>query len=104
MFELKIADVDASSGTVPVSWCADTETLKLLSDKDKREPQVVIIVAPDGPNYNISKEYRKVVPMQDLMTYVEFRSSGPSKIWGFITLRDKKDAKDRYLNRTTGAF
>lgn len=104
MFELKIASIDASSGTIPVSWCVDTETLKLLSDKGTKDPQVVIVVAPDGPTYHITKEYRKVVPLEDLMTYVEFRAAGPNKIWGFISKRSKKDARDRYLSREAGQY
>jgi hypothetical protein len=104
MFELKIASIDATSGTVPVSWCVDTETLKLLSEKSIKEPQVVIVVAPDGPNYHITKEYRKVVPLEDLMTYVEFRAAGPNKIWGFISKRSQKDARNHYLHREAGQY
>lgn len=104
MFELKIADLDASSGTVPVSWCVDHETLKLLSDRNVEDPQVVIVVSPTGSSYHSSKEYRKVVPLKDLITYIEFRSSGTNKVWGFISLRPLKDANNRYLTRDYGDF
>ena len=104
MFELKIASNDATSGTIPISWCVSHETIKLLGDDNVKEPQVVIVVAPDGDKYSPQKEYRKVVPLQDLMTYIEFRSSGANKIWGFISLRDKKDVRDRYLTRENGEY
>jgi hypothetical protein len=30
MFQLQISDVDATSGSIPVSWCLDAETLRML--------------------------------------------------------------------------
>jgi hypothetical protein len=102
MFEIKIADADVTSGTIPVSWCVDLETIKKLSDDKVVDPQVVIVVAPEGSAYSQEKEYRKVVPLKDLLAYVEFRVPGKNKIWAFIS--SKKDARDAYLGKSSGRY
>jgi hypothetical protein len=109
MFQLQISDVDATSGSIPVSWCLDAETLKLLADEKVRDPQIIICVAPvnteeDPLRYRSSKEVRKVVPLKDLMTYVEFRTSGPNRIWGLVSFKSKKEAKDYYLDKKDGSW
>jgi hypothetical protein len=62
------------------------------------------VVAPEGKQYGKHKEYRKVAPLSDLMTYVELRTAGPNKIWGFISLNEKKTARSCYLNREYSTF
>ena len=104
MFELQVADNDVTGGSIAVSWCTDPEFLKQLAERDIRDPQLVICVAPSGGNYSIRKEVRKVVPLSDLMTYVEFRVPGKNKIWAFVTTRDKKEARNKYLARSSGQF
>jgi hypothetical protein len=104
MFEIKIASVDASAGSVPVSWCLDLETIKFLADYNVKDPQIIIVVAPDGPGYHVKKESRTVANLKDLMAYVEFRTPGPTKIWAFISLLDRGEAKKKYLRREYGAY
>lgn len=102
MFEIKVADADVTSGTIPVSWCLDLETIKKLSDDKVVDPQVVIVVAPEGSTYSQEKEYRKVVPLKDLMAYIEFRVPGKNRIWAFIS--SKKDARDAYLGKSSSRY
>lgn len=103
MLQLQIADANISGGSVAVSWCLDHEVLKKLADEGLIDPQVVIVVAPTK-NYHISKESRKVVPLKDLMTYIECRASGKNKIYGLISLRKAKDAREHYLAKEDGAY
>jgi hypothetical protein len=103
MLQLQVASNDVSNGNLAVAWCVDAETLKTLADLNISDPQVVIITAPTE-HYHHSKEYRKIVPLKDLMTYVEFKSSGPNKIWAFISVRKPKETKNRYLRRENGVF
>lgn len=103
MFELKVANPELSGATCQVSWCVDAETLKHLSDMKITNPKVVIVVAPEGRHYHQSREYRKVVDMKDLMTYVELRCAGANKIWGFISFKGK-DAKDYWTSKKQGEF
>jgi hypothetical protein len=103
MFQLQIADADVTNGTIAVSWCLDEEILKELADKQVQDPHVVICVAPQD-NYHLAKEYRKVVPLKDLMTYIEFRVPGKNKIWGFVSYQKGKDARKKYLGKQDGEF
>lgn len=104
MLELQITDNDVSGGSAQVSWCVDAEVLKELSDYKVKDPQLVIVVAPDADHYDIRKEVRKVVPLKDLMTYMEFRTAGKNNIWGFITYKTKKEARNYYLAKDDGKF
>ena len=103
MFQLQVADTDVTNGTIAVSWCLDHEMLKDLAEEKLVDPQVVIVVAPVD-NYHLNKEYRKVVPLKDLMTYIEFRAAGQNKIWGFISMRDGRKARSHYLDKNDGEF
>lgn len=96
MFELQITDTDVTTGTIPVSWCLDKETLMEIEERVGPNPQVVIVVAPTE-KYHISKEHRQVVPLRDLMTYVNFRSSGHNRIWAFISSIDATSTRCQYL-------
>lgn len=103
--ELSIADLNVQSGTVAVTWCVTPELLKKLADQGVRDPQVVIVTASaDDKRYHITKEYRTVTPLKDLMSYVEFRSAGPCKVWGFVFFGNAKDAKNKYLTRSDGSY
>lgn len=104
MFDLKVMNAELDSSTCQVSWCVDQETLKFLSDNNIVDPQVVIVVSPEGRRYHSSKEYRKVVSMKDLVTWVELRCAGPNKIWGFISQQKPGQAKDEYLSRRSGDY
>lgn len=103
MLQLQIADANISGGSVAVSWCLDHEVLKALADQGLVDPQVIVVVAPTK-NYHISKESRKVVPLKDLMTYIECRASGKSKIYGLISMRKGKEAREHYLAKEDGAY
>jgi hypothetical protein len=102
MFQLQIADTDFTGGSIPVSWCIDVQTLKYLSDHKINDPQVVIITAP--VEYSRSKEYRKIVPLKDLMAYIEFTSPGENRIFAFISERNSKTLKNEEMCKSNGRF
>ena len=103
MFQLQVASTDVSNGNLAVAWCVDQQVLKSLADDGITDPQVVIVTAPTE-HYHITKEYRKVVPLKDLMTYIEFKASGANKIWAFVSRQGVKAARTRYLHRDGGEF
>lgn len=103
MFEIHISDLDVSSGNVPITWCVDAKALEFLKKEEVADPQVVIVVSPVD-NYHIRREYRKVVPLTDLMTYLDFRISGKNKIWAFISTYNKKKVNSAYLSKEEGWF
>lgn len=105
MFEIHVSDNDVTGGSIPVSWCVDKEALKFLSDHGCEDPQVVLVVAPGDDNgYHIKKEIRQVVPLKDMMAYVDFKVSGANKIWAFISVNGKYTARNRYLGKTNRNF
>lgn len=103
MFQLQVADTDVSGGSIAVSWCLDQELLKSLADNQITDPQVVLVVAPIE-NYSVRKEFRKVVPLKDLMVYLELRVTGANKIFGFITTFGAKATKSRWLSKSQGEY
>jgi len=104
MIELFVSDNDVTSGSIAVTWCVSTETLDLLAERKVQDPQIVICVSPEGKAYDPRKEYRKVVPLKDLMTYVEFRVSGKNKITAVVSSKTRKDAKNTYLTKERGLY
>lgn len=104
MLELHITDSNVTSGNIAVGWCVDKETLQLLNDEGIKDPVLVLVVAPEGEKYHKSREYRKLVPLKDLVAYVEFRTPGKNNIWGFISQLKKKDATKRYMERDRNEY
>lgn len=104
MIELFVSDNDATNGTIAVTWCVSHETLDLLAAQHVEDPHVVIVVSPEGEVYSKAKEYRKVVPLKDLMTYIEFRASGKNRISAVVSYKTKKEVKEKYLIRDDGEF
>jgi hypothetical protein len=103
MFKLFVTSTNVDSGTIPVSWCVSKETLDRLAAFYIREPQVVLCVSPkprEGHWHYTSREYRKVVPLKDLMAYVEFRYPGENRIYGFISFESEGRTRDRFLSKS----
>lgn len=88
MIELHITDNDITHGNIAISWCLDKDTLTYLKEKSDN-PHLVIVVSPVD-NYHASKELRKVIPLKDLMGYIDFKCAGPNKIWAFVYSSDSK--------------
>lgn len=104
MFELHVSDNDVTGGSIGVTWCLDKELINELASRGIKDPQVVLIVAPVLDDYSTKKEYRKVVPLSDLMTYVEFRAPGKNKVYAFISEFSTKETKRSVLARDDGRF
>lgn len=91
MFEIHVADTDATSGTIPLTWCFDRETLTALKAfKNEETPNlyVVISIVPlsDGVDESDRKEVRYVVPVNQMMAYVSFKYPGVNRIRAFVVL------------------
>lgn len=94
MFELHVADPNATNGNLAVSWCIDKELLNKLKENGIKKAYVVISISPfieptEENKYSRrhfkEKEFRKIVPLEDLMAYVELHSSGHNKIFAYVT-------------------
>jgi hypothetical protein len=100
MFELHVANSDVSSGSIAVSWCISKETIAALTEAGNKNPHVILVISPDGEEYTPEKEIRKIVPLKDMMAYLEFNRSGKMNIWGFIEKQsDVRILRARWLSR-----
>lgn len=105
MFELHVADKNISTGSVAIGWCVSKETLDALHTLGNKTPHVVLVLAPAGDAYDPSKEIRKIVPLKDLVAYMDFNRSGEMKIWGFIAKDStSKYVKDRWLSQSGSEY
>lgn len=91
-FTLYVKDTNITTGSIAVSWSLNKEALELLAEKDIKDPWVVLCIEPTGSN-DSSKEIRKLVPVQDLIAYLEFRVPGANNICGFIVASEKHGEK-----------
>lgn len=95
MLEIHVQNTDVTAGSIPVSWCTDKETLQSLKYYEIKNPHVVLIVAPVN-NYSMNQEIRKLVPLKDMMAWIEFERPGPHRIFAFISTKDFSSKKSVY--------
>ena len=103
MLELHISDTNITHSSATISWCVSKDILQECIDKEIKDPQLVICTSPKE-GYHIKKEYRKVVPLKDLMAYVEFHCAGQNNIWGYVCLDSAKFTKTKYLAKDDGEY
>lgn len=103
-FKIMVAEDAVSSGVIKLTWCVGVETIEHLSDRGVIDPQIVIIISPHGDKYSSRKEQRYVVPMKDLMAFVEINSAGKNNIRAFISKDKKSYTKDTYLVKCGGRY
>jgi len=81
MLKLFVSDKDATTGSIPISWCIDDETLLYLRDKGAKKPNVVIYITPEEMPHQI---YIVVTPFKNMMVYVPLRFKGKNRIFGRV--------------------
>jgi hypothetical protein len=105
MFTLNVPDLDASTGSIPVTWCLDLEGINEIMLGFKTEPTVLLIVAPSGSQYLPKRENRYVVPLKDLMTYISFKTPGENRIFAMVFNKSVKEIRKRFLFKcNNGAY
>lgn len=97
MFEIHINDTNVTSGTLNVSWCLTQDTLDVLQQYNITNPIVVFCIISKDTNQS-HKEYRKIVPLKDMIAYLDLRTSGENLIYAFIC-DDRESTKPRFLNK-----
>lgn len=103
MIELHVSDTDVTTGNIAISWCVDQGLLDFLASSEVNDPQLVICISPEDHS-STRKEVRKIVPLKDMMTYLEFRSSGRNKIGAFVCISDKNTTKSLFSQKCNGEF
>lgn len=97
--ELHVSETTTQSSVIPVHWCISPELLQKLKQTCKI-PYVLLVTAPEktwkiGEDSNL--EFRKLVPIFDLMGYVDFKCSGENIILAVVGPLSKLNY---YLERT----
>lgn len=104
MLRLVVDEKDrvVQSASIPVRWCVSKEVLDILKEKKVVNPYILICTVVDKKEMT-----RQLVPMEDMMTYVQFASPGENTIfarieWGgdgkYLTLWKN------YLQRSEGKY
>jgi hypothetical protein len=88
------------SSVVPIRWCISRETAEEIQEKEIDDPQLLLVVTKNGTEMN-----RYVVPLTDMMHYIQFRSPGENIVHATIVWKngDEKPRKvltARYDNGT----
>lgn len=87
LLKLNIHDPDATTGSVPLSWCVSPELLQRLADYQVEDPHLLIVAAKVGEEFiplHIKHEWRMLAPLTDGLAYVSFPTSGPCRIHAIV--------------------
>lgn len=90
------------SPSIPVRWCVDEETRKVLAGKGVINPHVLLVTI-----YDSMEKDRQLVPLENVMTYVQFQSPGPNTIAATIVWAEdgnKNTLWKKFLKKEDGAF
>ncbi len=104
MLTLHVEDREVQSGSVRVGWTVDQESLDTMARAGCLDPHVLLVTAPKS-GYGVSREARKIVPLGDLMTYVDFKCSGDNRLFGILLYNGSpKTWKTEYLSKRRGSW
>lgn len=81
-------DMTVQSGTVPMRWCLYRKELEELEERGVNKPYVLIVIT------NGSRQYRYLVPMDQMMTYIQFHRPGENTVHAVIVWHKKDNVKE----------
>lgn len=74
---LFVQEVRSADAVVPIRWCINKETYQELEEKKIENPHLLLVVkATDKTIGPIKEESRKLVPLDQMMEYVQFQYPG----------------------------
>jgi hypothetical protein len=85
MLKLFVSDADATTGSIPISWCIDDETFLYMKEEGAKAPYVIIYITPEEQP---GKVYIVRVPFKRMMTYIPLKFKGKNRIFGRIKFDD----------------
>ncbi len=95
--QLCLDEIGIQDTSVPVRWCVDKETLEQFKKEGIRDLHLLIIVWGGTTN----TESRYLVPINEMMAYVNFYTPGENKIIAAIVWQEhhKKDIFEIFLEK-----
>jgi hypothetical protein len=97
-FELKLTEIDVTSGSIPITWCLSKEWLE---NNNIRDYWVLFIVAPPTPNGK-NAEWRGYAKLSDMMAYITFYRPGKNRV--YARLSNNKDTVKEWMSRYEGQW
>lgn len=98
MLKLIVDNSEAVDSVMPMRWCVGKETLQRLKEKGVTDPYLFLVVVHSGVEVN-----RHLVPLDQMMEYVEFQRPGKHTIFGTIVWgypgQSKKNLRKNFLGR-----
>jgi hypothetical protein len=95
-FELKLTEIDVTSGSIPITWCLSK---KWLESNNIRDYWVLFIVAPPTPSGR-NAEWRGYAKLSDMMAYITFYRPGKNRVYARLS-NHKETVKD-WMSRYEG--
>ena len=111
-----LEDQDVQSASVPLRWCLDKATLEKMAKGRIKNPLLLITVVPEKTHTSSSdplrefdsrSETRYLVPIGQLMAFVNFRRSGKNRILSTVVWDwngDRSKLRERFLSRDEGWY
>lgn len=88
MLQLVANTEESASTSIPIRWCVDGETRAKLQEKEALNPHLLLVVARGG--YEVS---RCLVPIDQIMEYVDFQRPGIHKIFAAVVWNSRGDTR-----------
>lgn len=98
LFELKLTEMNVSSGSMPITWCLDK---KWLQENKLKDYWVLFLVSPPTPN-GANAEWRGYAKLSDMMAYITFHRPGKNRI--YARLSNSKSTVKGWMTRDQGRW
>ena len=91
MIRLFAENPGQANPNLALRWCVDKKTLDELKDRGLRNPQLLLVIAQHPRPYMVKEIERKLVPLDQVMEWLEFNRPGRYTIYATIVW----DANDK---------
>ncbi len=100
MLELHVEDTTVNSSRIAIGWCISKELGEKILTSQKEANLLIIAHSENG-----SGETRKVVPLSDMLTYLDFKVPGKNKILTKVFIGAKLSRlKDVFLTKDYSSY
>src|SRR4051812_9369593 len=93
MLRLSAPNDKQQEACVPVRWCVSKDVLETLEKDNVKEPLLFISIT-----HNKREVDRVLVPLEQMMEYIQLRHAGINTLHAFIVWSDY-ESSDRMVNR-----
>lgn len=119
LFDLIPSDIHERSGNnlvvedsvIALRWCINKDVMDYIKKSDIKHPHVLIVVVNIGKDSN-QEMIRKLVPMTEMMTFIQFARAGINRVFAAIVYpsssnpgyEEIKSMKKKVLNKSGSSY